>query len=308
MILSVSRRTDIPAFYSDWFFTRLQEGFVDVRNPMNIHQVSRIKITPDVVDCIVFWTKSPCNMINRLDELRDYNYYFQFTVNPYDKSIEPNVPHKKEVIEMFRKLSQQIGSNKVIWRYDPILLTDRIDVAYHVKYFEELAKRLENLTTRCVISFVDLYKKTLTNTKPLHMREPSITEMTFLAEKLVSIAQRHGIKVLSCAEKIDLSKEGVEHGCCIDPSLIEEICGYRIEVTKDKNQREECGCVESIDIGTYNTCCHACAYCYANFSYNQVKKQSIRHQKDSSLLIGVLTENDVVKVRKVGLLKSQRLF
>lgn len=159
MILSVSRRTDIPAFYSDWFFNRLQAGFVDVRNPMNIHQISRIKISPDVVDCIVFWTKNPKKMLDRLDELSGYNYYFQFTINPYDKQIEHYVPQKSEVIATFQALSMKIGPEKVIWRYDPILLTNKIDVNYHIKYFNELAKRLNGYTNRCVISFVDLYKK-----------------------------------------------------------------------------------------------------------------------------------------------------
>ena len=139
MILSVSRHTDIPTFYSEWFFNRLREGYIDVRNPMNIHQVSRIKITPDLIDCIVFWTKNPKAMLARLAELNEYNYYFQLTLNPYDRKIE---------------------YNRVIWRYDPILITNEIDVAYHIKYFEELAKRLMGFTKRCVLSFVDLYKKT----------------------------------------------------------------------------------------------------------------------------------------------------
>lgn len=308
MILSVSRRTDIPAFYSAWFFNRLKAGFVDVRNPMNIHQVSRIKITPDVVDCIVFWTKNPKNMLDRLYELKDYKYYFQFTINPYDKKIESMVPVKAQVIETFKELSQKIGADKVIWRYDPILLTDEITVAYHIKYFEELAKRLQGSTSRCVISFVDLYKKTVTNTKPLNMREPSTDEMKYLATELVRIASLYGIEVLSCAEGIDLDEQGVKHGCCIDPVLIEEICGYRIDVKKDKNQRKECGCVESIDIGAYNTCCHACAYCYANFNNDKVKSQSLHHIKTSSLLIGELSEEDVVKERKVRLLKDNGLF
>ena len=247
MILSVSRRTDIPAFYSDWFFNRIHEGYVDVRNPMNAHQVSRIKITPDVVDCIVFWTKNPYNMLMRLDELKEYNYYFQFTINPYDKQIEKNVPFKTTILETFSKLSQQIGSNRIIWRYDPILITDKINVAYHVKYYEELAKRLESLTTKCVISFVDLYKKTITNTKIINLQEPSQSEMRYLAEKF-------------------------------------------------------------IDIGAYNTCCHACAYCYANFNNEKVRSQSSKHHKNSSLLIGDLSEDDVIKIRKVGLLKSHRLF
>lgn len=308
MILSVSRRTDIPAFYCDWFFNRIQEGFVDVRNPMNPHQVSRINITPEVVDCIVFWTKNPQNMLARLHELDNYNYYFQFTINPYDKQIEANVPVKIEIIDTFRLLSQQIGNHRVIWRFDPILFTEKIDVAYHKKYFEELAKRLEGLTTKCVISFVDLYKKTLANTRFLNMREPSVSEMKHLAENLATIASRYGIQVQSCAENVDLEDEGIKHGCCIDPTLIEEICGYHINVKKDKNQRTECRCVESIDIGAYNTCCHACAYCYANFNREMVILQKSKHHMSSSLLVGCLSDDDVVTNRKVCLWKSTKLF
>lgn len=308
MILSVSRRTDIPAFYSDWFFNRIQDGFVDVRNPMNIHQVSRVKITPDVVDCIIFWTKNPKKMLARLDELKDYKYYFQFTINPYDKQIESNVPFKAEVIETFRELSQRIGSNKIIWRFDPILFTDKINIAYHINYFEKLAMRLEGLTTRCVISFIDLYKKTIMNTKPLNIYEPSEQEMRYIAENFVKIAKKYNIQILSCAENINLSEEGVEHGCCIDSCLIEEICGYHIDIKKDKNQRKECRCVESIDIGAYNTCCHACAYCYANFNKEKVEKQSSMHLSTSSLLTGVLSKDDIVKNRKVDSLRTQSLF
>ena len=127
MILSVSRRTDIPAFYSKWFFNRLKEGFVYVRNPMNIHQISKIVLSPDVIDCIVFWSKNPQPMIKSLDELKDYMYYFQFTINPYDKGLEMGVPRKEHVINTFKELSDKIGAKRVIWRYDPILLTEKMN-------------------------------------------------------------------------------------------------------------------------------------------------------------------------------------
>ena len=136
MIISASRRTDIPAFYSDWFFNRIKEGYVLVRNPMNAHQISKISLSADVIDCIVFWTKNPRPMINRLDELKDYNYYFQFTLNSYAKDIEPNVPSKdKEIIKSFRELSEKIGKDRVVWRYDPILINDNYSVDHHIKYF-----------------------------------------------------------------------------------------------------------------------------------------------------------------------------
>lgn len=308
MILSVSRRTDIPAFYSEWFFNRLREGFVDVRNPMNIHQISRVKITPDVIDCIVFWTKNPKAMLARLDELNGYNYYFQLTLNPYDKRIESNVPKKNVIISAFKELSSKIGNNRVIWRYDPILLTDTIDVNYHIHYFEELAKMLTGFTKRCVISFVDLYKKTSTNTKHINLRELNMDEISRIAEAFSNIAKRYELKLVTCAENVDLSNFGIDHGYCIDPELIAQICGYNLDVKKDKNQRKECGCVESVDIGAYNTCCHGCAYCYANFNSEKVRQQSGLHIKTSSLLSGELHDDDIVKERKVMSLKSNGLF
>lgn len=308
MILSVSRRTDIPAFYWEWFLNRVKAGFVDVRNPMNIHQVSRIDIRPNVVDCIVFWTKNAGNIIPHLDQLKDYKYYFQYTINPYNKLIEENVPLKKDIIENFKSLSEIIGPNRVIWRYDPILLTGNINIKYHLRYFEELAKRLQGYTQRCVISFVDLYKKTVSNTRDLMMREPTDNEMHILAQKLSIIAKNYKMEVLSCSENIDLDAEGVKHGCCIDRSLIEKIVGYKIDVKKDKNQRKECGCVESVDLGAYNTCLHACKYCYANFNNAKVHTLSQMHNPLSTLLVGELDETDVVKERKVKLLKSNTFF
>lgn len=308
MILSVSRRTDIPAFYWEWFLNRVQAGFVDVRNPMNIHRVSRIDIRPEVVDCIVFWTKNAGNIIPHLDQLKDYKYYFQYTINPYNKLIEENVPLKKYVVENFRLLSEIIGPNRVIWRYDPIFLTDMIDVDYHLRYFEELAKRLKGHTNRCVISFVDLYKKTVSNTRELMMKEPTDMEMHFLAHNLSSIAKDYGMEIVSCSESIDLDFDGVRHGCCIDRNLIEEIVGYKIDVKKDKNQRKECGCVESVDLGAYNTCLHACKYCYANFNNMKVQTLSKMHNPLSTLLVGDLDNNDIVSERKVRLLKSNSLF
>lgn len=308
MILSVSRRTDIPAFYWEWFLNRVQAGFVDVRNPMNVHQVSRINIRPEVVDCIVFWTKNAGNVIQHLDQLKEYNYYFQYTINPYNKLIEENVPTKKNIIENFRALSDKISSKRVIWRYDPILLTDNINIEYHLHYFEELAKRLQGYTQRCVISFVDLYKKTVSNTRDLMMREPTDNEMHVLAQKLSIIAKNYKMEVLSCSENIDLDAEGIRHGCCIDRDLIEDIVGYRIDIKKDVNQRKECGCVQSIDLGAYNTCLHACKYCYANFNNAKVHTLSQMHNPLSTLLVGELGETDVVKERKVKLLKSNSLF
>lgn len=299
MILSVSRRTDIPAFYSEWFFNRLKEGFVYVRNPMNVHQVSKIILSPDVIDCIVFWTKNPRPMLNRLNELKEYMYYFQFTINAYDRGFEVGVPKKEIIISTFKELSEKIGPKRVIWRYDPILLADKMDKAYHYRYFEEIAKRLDGYTNTCVISFVDFYKKTQQNLKDTSAREPSFKDMLEMAERLFVIANKYGIKVQTCAEDIELEAVGVKHGKCIDNALIEDLLGVKLIVSKDPNQRKECGCVQSIDIGAYNTCAHGCKYCYANFKDDVVAKNRAAHSPNSPLLVGDIEPNDKVIERKL---------
>lgn len=299
MILSVSRRTDIPAFYSKWFFNRVKEGFVYVRNPMNIHQISKIELDPKLIDCIVFWSKNPKPMLQHLDLLKDYMYYFQFTINPYDMRIEQNVPTKSSIIDTFKELSDTIGPDRVIWRYDPIIFTDTITADYHVKYFEELAKRFQRKTKTCVISFLDLYKKTERNLKDTKARELDQNEMLILAGKLATIASAYGINIQSCAEAIALESVGINHGHCIDNLLIEDLLGVRVVVGKDKNQRPECGCVQSIDIGEYNTCSHMCKYCYANFNREKVQEKSHRHNPYSPLLIGEVGPDDKVTDRKI---------
>lgn len=309
MILSVSRRTDIPAFYSDWFYNRIREGYVCVRNPMNRRQVSKIRLSPDMIDCIAFWSKNPAPMLPRLGELADYMYYFQFTVTPYDRELEKGLPQKESVIETFRRLSDRIGPKRVIWRYDPILFSQSMDVSYHLHGFEAIAKRLASCTQTCVISFVDLYQKTRRNLRETTVREPSADEITRLASGMASIASSYGIRIQSCAERIDLEPMGIRHGRCIDRMLIEELQGARLNVARDRNQRPECGCVQSVDIGVYDTCSHGCLYCYANTDTKTVCRNRVLHDPSSPLLIGRMEEGDVVKERAVRSFKvSDALF
>lgn len=306
MILSVSRRTDIPTYYSDWFFNRIKEEFLYVRNPMNPHQVSKIAITPDLVDCIVFWTKNPEPMLSRLDELKDYRYYFQFTLTGYGRDIEYNVPHKKEqMIPIFQQLSEKIGPEKVVWRYDPILLSDRYTIEYHCKAYEQIAKALRGYTKRCVISFVDMYAKMQKNMAAIGMRDITREDMELLAKTFSQIAGEDEMEIFTCAEEMDLSKYGIFHNSCIDRELVEQITGYPIAVKKDKNQRGTCGCVESIDVGTYNTCKNGCRYCYANYSYENVAANCRRYDPNSPILCGEIHEDDKITERKV---KSLRVW
>lgn len=308
MILSVSRRTDIPNYYSDWFFNRIKDGYAYVRNPMNAHQVSKIDISPEVVDCIVFWTKNPEPMMERLDELTKYEFYFQFTLTGYGKDMECNVPHKKgKMIPVFQELSNKIGCERVIWRYDPIIFTKKYTPEYHLKAFEQIAISLKGYTKRCVISFVDVYAKNKKNMDLLDSYDMDKPKLIEFAKEISRIAKENGMTIGSCAESIDLDECGIEHNCCIDKKLIEDIIGCRLKVEKDKNQRRECGCMESVEIGTYNTCKSGCKYCYANYREESVSKNCNKYDPDSPILCGILAEDDKITERKVKSLKEQQL-
>jgi hypothetical protein len=307
MIISASRRTDIPAFYSQWFFNRLKEGFVMVRNPMNPQSVSRIDLNPELIDCIVFWTRNPNPLVTRLDELAGYHYYFLFTITPYGENLEKNLPSKDQVIDCFIDLSRRIGKERVIWRYDPILLNKEIDAAYHCRQFEYIAGRIGSYTEKCITSFIDMYKKCERNLKGFNIKELNAEEMTGLIEALSPIAREKGIEIVTCAEEMDFSGPGCGHGKCIDDELISRICGYPLTAAKDSHQRKTCRCIESIDIGAYNTCDHGCLYCYANSDVASVRRNKALHDPESPLLIGKLSGDEKIVERKIeSFRKKQR--
>ncbi len=302
MIISASRRTDIPAFYSDWFFNRIKEGFVYVKNPMNAHQISSISLKPDLVDCIVFWTKNPEPMISRLAEIANYAYYFQFTLTGYGTDVETKVPEKKHLIEVFKRLSDIIGPHRVIWRYDPLLFNYKYTPEYHLHAFHEISHALEGYTDKCVISLVDTYDKNKKNLQQIALQSHD-KQMNSFFENLVQEASDKRMKIATCAEMINLTKYGIIHNSCVDKTLIESIVDCKIDVKKDKTQRAECGCVESIDIGTYNTCTHGCKYCYANYSISSVEKNSQNYEVLSPLLCSTVRPEDKITERKVKSLK-----
>lgn len=300
MIISASRRTDIPSYYSDWFFNRLKEGYVYVRNPMNIHQISNIDLSPDVVDGIVFWTKNPLPMIDRIKELENYTYYFQFTLNSYGQDVERNIPSKNDIIiPAFQKLSSLIGKERVVWRYDPIIINEKYSIKYHKTYFEKLCSKLSRYTEKCTVSFVDLYKNAARNIKSLDIHIPSNDEVLELMEYFSIVANNEGIYIDTCAEEYNLSSLNIKHACCIDKQRLERIGNYKLDIGKDKNQRGVCGCIESIDIGMYNTCENGCLYCYANFNQQMAYRNHLAHLPYSPLISGIKEDDDIVKNRVV---------
>lgn len=303
MIISVSRRTDIPAFYSEWFFKRIKEGFVYIENPFNEKQISRIELTPQNVDCFVFWTKNPGPMLSRLDELKDFKYYFQFTITGYKSNVEKNIKDKRAIIENFKKLSRKIGKEKVILRYDPIFLSEEYTIEYHITMFSKLCSLLKGYTERCVISFIDVYKKIEHNISELKVKTMTLEDIYIISEEFSKIAKANDIIIETCSEEYDLSKYGIQHGKCIDDKLIRKIIGSDINVSKDDTQREICGCVKSIDIGSYNTCNHDCVYCYANFNNEFVKENRKKHDISSPLLIGKVKDDAKITYRKTKSIK-----
>lgn len=292
MILSVSRRTDIPAYYSEWFINRLKEGFALYRNPMNHTQVCRVELNPELIDCIVFWTKDPENMMDKLDQLDawGYHYYYQFTLTPYGinsfgKEIEPNLRDKQQIIETFKQLSDRLGPHRVLWRYDPILINSDFTLEYHKEMFALLCKELAGYTERCTVSFVDLYKKLNTKGKRDVIKEISQEQMHTLAAALSDIVTPYHIDLRACCEAVDLSSDGIIPASCIDREAIQKVCGHRVSVKKDKNQRPNCGCIQSVDIGAYNTCRNGCIYCYANHSEASIQSNCAKHDPVSPFLI-----------------------
>ena len=307
MIISASRRTDIPAFYAPWFFNRLRDGYLLVPNPFNPKAVSRVSLDPAVVDSIVFWTKNPAPMLPRLRELERYKYYFQFTLNPYGADVENRLPDLSRRIETFKRLSDAIGRDRVIWRYDPILTNGKYDVGFHCEAFARIARALRDHTAKCMLGFIDHYRHIRGALGELGVGPLRRDEIEVMAKSFVRALEPYPVALETCTVKVDLRHLGIPSGMCIDRGLVERIAGYPIAAKKDKNQRQVCNCIESIDVGTYETCLNGCAYCYAlKGNYNTAEYNRRRHDPDSPLMIGRVGGDDVIREREMKSLRCER--
>ena len=294
MIISASRRTDIPAFYSEWFMNRLKEGYALIPNLRNANRLGRVEFSPENVDCIVFWTKNPTPMFDMLELLKKmgYHFYFQFTLTAYDESIESNLPSKSELIKAFIELSERLSAECVVWRYDPIFIDEKHSVEWHIEQFSKMSERLKTYTERCIISFLDPYKS-------ISGRFSGLTnnEMIAIAAGFSEIARNCGLALFTCAEVIDLSQYGIAHASCIDKRLIEQVIGSPIKAKTDANQRAACCCIESVDIGVYDTCPNGCAYCYATSNRNTVLRRVNAHNPEAPMLTGCPSGNEIITNR-----------
>lgn len=296
MILNTGNRTDIPAFFSDWFFNRIQEGYVCVRNPYFPNQVTKYHLDPHVIDIICFCTKNPKPMLSRLDLIKDYKQFWFVTITPYNQSIEPHVPNKNEIIRSFIELSKKVGNHCIGWRYDPIFLNDYYTIDYHLHIFEKMCQKLSSYTHQCVISFIDLYQKTKKNFK--EVQEVSEEDQIYLCQKFVEIGKRYHIEIYTCHENEALKTTGVHTSGCMNQQIIEKAIGCSLKLPKINEARQGCRCLLNNDIGVYNTCLHGCLYCYANYDRSTVLNNYKRHNKKSPFLIGDFQKDDIIKEAK----------
>ena len=292
MIINTGQRTDIPAFYAEWFANRLKEGFVCVRNPYNPNQVSRYRLDPAVVDVIGFCTKNPAPMFPYMELLKDYGQYWFVTITPYGRDIEPNVPDKHQLIEDFKTLSNIVGINSIGWRFDPVFISERYGEEYHIRAFEQIAAALEGYTETAVISFIDLYPKVRRNFP--EVQEVTKEQRLRLGKEFIRIASAHGMTVKPCAEGDELAAYGADCSGCMRLRDYEKAIGMHLNAPKRKGARAECACYLSCDIGAYNTCKHLCRYCYANADISEVLAQSRMHDPKSPFLIGSYMDGDVI--------------
>ena len=296
MIISASRRTDIPAFYAQWFINRIRAGYCTVPNPFNPKQIARVSLLPEDVDLIVFWTRNPRPLFSYLDELdrRGYLYYFQYTLLGYPRQIDGKCPSRSSAIRTFQELSDRIGPQRVIWRYDPVLFSQLTGASYHAENFAHIAAALKGYTHRSVISLMDMYAKFRKRIDRLNqdglgiMAYDGAPSRRFddLMENFVRAARQNDMQLQSCAEDIDLESYGIRQGKCIDDEYIKATFKLEVPARKDPGQRQACGCVISKDIGMYDSCLFGCTYCYATTSFERARDNHARHDPQSPSLVG----------------------
>ncbi|OIO04006.1 MAG: hypothetical protein AUJ49_03765 [Desulfovibrionaceae bacterium CG1_02_65_16] len=294
MIISASRRTDIPALYAEWLMHRVRAGFCLVRNPFNARQLRRVDLSPAAVSAMVLWTRNAGPLLPYLPELeaRGLRFVFQYTITGYPRALEPAAPAVQAALAAFRDLSARLGPTgpeRVLWRYDPIILCGVMDEAAHVANFTRLADALAGKTARVTISFLEMYRKTVRNlarAPGLGVIDHDPARLRDLAARLAGIAGARGIVMRSCACAEDLSAIGIAPGACVDGGLLSRLFGIAAPAGHDAGQRAACRCAKSVDIGQYDTCVHGCAYCYATADAARARAHRAAHDPHSPLLSG----------------------
>lgn len=295
MILNVSGRCDIVAFFFPWFIKRYKEGYIDVRNPFYENMVSRIYF--EDVDAILFCTKNPIPLLNHIKEINK-KILLHVTITPYKKDIEPKVPSKRKIIEAVKELSNILGSDNIYIRYDPIFINDSYTIDYHIKAFDTLCELLDGYIKHFIVSFIDNYKNVRKNSQTLKIKRFTYDDYKSIGINFSASAKKHNMTVQTCAEDFNLVEFGFVKEDCLSKKLATKLTGKSKFKKWNVRKNSSCNCVEMVDVGVYNCCKHFCKYCYANYDENKVYTNFLHHDFNSSLLVGTLKENDIIKVRR----------
>lgn len=303
MIINVSERTDIVQYYTKWLLNRFEDGNVLVRNPIYNDTVYSYDLNPELVDCITFCSKNYKPLMNNIDFFIDnYNTYFFYTITAYGNDIEPGVPSTDKSIKTLIRLSEIVGKKRLVWRYDPVLLTDKYTVNYHIDAFDKMASEISSYVSHCIFSFVDVYKKLERNFPELiSFSEDDKNEILFNMGK---IAESHDLTLQVCASDMDYSRYNIRNDCCRNADVIGSANDIEFKKMNHKGNRKFCHCVEHRDIGEYNTCLNKCKYCYANRNPRIPYKKYSFHNPDSPILSGHLRKSDkIIKANQKSFLK-----
>lgn len=293
MIINTGARTDTVQYFSKWLLNRFAEGYVLARNPLFPNKVTRYELTPETVDCVEFCSKNYQPILKDLHKITErFNTHFQYTITAYGKDIEPGVPSIDESIKTLLELEKQVGKQRIYWRYDPVLLTKKYTIERHLKTFEYMAKKLAGHVDRCIFSFVEMYKKLQFNMPELFPL--SEEDKNILAEGLGRTATRLGIFIQTCGMNGDFSRYGIHPSGCVTLEMLGKANGISFRNLKHNGTRTGCRCIESRDIGAYDTCLNGCKYCYANQSPQKAFENYKFHNENSPLLLGSLKQTDTV--------------
>ena len=294
MIINTGGRTDTVQYYTEWLLHRFSEGYVLSRNPLFPNKVTRYELTPDKVDCVVFCSKNYKPILPRLHEITDnFNTYFHYTISAYGKDIEPGVPSIEDSMQTLIELSKLVGKQRIAWRYDPVLITEKYTISYHMEIFEKMAKTLAPYIDRCIFSFVEMYKKLEKNMPEIILL--SEEDKNALANGFGAIANKYCISIQTCGTNGDFTRYGIHASGCMTLDILGESNGILFKDLKHKGVRQGCHCIETRDIGAYDTCLNGCKYCYANTNPQKAQENYRLHDPASPLLLGHLKETDIVQ-------------
>ena len=294
MILNTGGRTDTVQYYSEWLLNRFREGYVLSRNPLFPNLINRIELTPETIDVVVFCSKDYAPILDRQHEISDhFNCYYHYTITAYEKDIEPRVPSIEQSIETCKRLAALVGKEKIAWRYDPVLLTDTYTIERHLETFDRMARELTPYVSRCVFSFVEMYKKLEVNMPEL--RPLTDEQKRTLAQGLGAIAKNYGLYLQTCATREDYEEFGIHRSGCMTTEIFSEALGINFKRQTHKGNRHGCACMESRGLGDYNSCPNGCRYCYANKDHAKALENYRLHDPNSPLLLGHVQESDTIK-------------